>query len=203
VEDNQGGTALFLATLTGRVEVVRFLINNGADVDHQMKDGSTALMLAAKGGSMELLELLIANRTNSSLRASTRSSVLALNWPDGMTALGCAIQHHGLGAAATLLWNYHRVSVLNSGVTNADLVTELCDIGVAKSLNKAFSGFFQKDSPLKYNHHPRARAIGGVLQKRGGSLAMQNAHAAVVSVLGTLAGQELSACWDEVGDWLH
>lgn len=58
VEDGGGSPALILAIKTGRMEVVKALLDYGADVNADYKSW-TALGLAAHNGRLEIVELLI------------------------------------------------------------------------------------------------------------------------------------------------
>jgi ankyrin repeat protein len=56
--DDDGFTALLLASTWGHPEVVHLLIKAGADVNAQDKDGATELMHASQAGHTEIVELL-------------------------------------------------------------------------------------------------------------------------------------------------
>lgn len=55
-----GQTALMLATSHGNYEMVRMLLEAGADINIQDEDGSTALMCAAEHGRMDIVKILLA-----------------------------------------------------------------------------------------------------------------------------------------------
>lgn len=54
-----GQTALMLAVSHGRQEMVRALLQCGADVNVQDDEGSTALMCASEHGRAEIVKLLL------------------------------------------------------------------------------------------------------------------------------------------------
>ncbi|CAF3996688.1 unnamed protein product [Rotaria sordida] len=54
-----GETALFIATLKDRIDVVKFLIEKGAQVNIQNHCGVSPLHLCAKSGNQELVQMLI------------------------------------------------------------------------------------------------------------------------------------------------
>ena len=56
--DNEGTTPIMYASLSGRKEMLKFLLKQGADVDGKDIHGTTALMCAAQGGHHELIEFL-------------------------------------------------------------------------------------------------------------------------------------------------
>jgi len=57
--DDIGLTALMTAALDGDAEVVKLLLESGADVDAKGSDGYTALMVVAGVGETEVAKLLI------------------------------------------------------------------------------------------------------------------------------------------------
>ena len=63
------------AAAAGETEMVRLLLQAGADADAAEPDGTTALMLAAQAGSFEVVELLLAAGASGSARdASGRAA---------------------------------------------------------------------------------------------------------------------------------
>ncbi|KAM4038902.1 KN motif and ankyrin repeat domain-containing protein 2 [Anomaloglossus baeobatrachus] len=77
-----GQTALMLAVSHGRLDVVRALLQCGADVNVQDHDGSTALMCACEHGHVDIVSLLLAIPTCD----------VALTDNDGSTALSIALE---------------------------------------------------------------------------------------------------------------
>jgi ankyrin repeat protein len=66
--NHPGWSALHYASTNGHLEIVRFLLDNGAYVDPESPNGTTALMMAARGGHIQIVKLLIdrgANISNS------------------------------------------------------------------------------------------------------------------------------------------
>ena len=57
----QGETVLMYAAWHGRLEVVKFLIDKGADVNAKDKDGETALSLVSAKNQPEVVEYLKAH----------------------------------------------------------------------------------------------------------------------------------------------
>lgn len=56
-----GQTALMLAVSHGRLDMVKMLLDVGADINLQDDDGSTALMVAAEHGHVDIARLLLAH----------------------------------------------------------------------------------------------------------------------------------------------
>lgn len=76
-----GGTALMLAAARNHLEIVKFLISHGANVNQADDGGGTALIYAVWKGNKEIVALLLKNGAN--VHAKTR---------DGRTALSIAKQ---------------------------------------------------------------------------------------------------------------
>ena len=74
-----GWTPLHYAAFEGRTEVVRYLLEKGADKDAPAPNGFTALMLAARGGHIDTARLLLYEDADLTVRG-----------PKGETALGIA-----------------------------------------------------------------------------------------------------------------
>ena len=56
--NNEGYTALMLASVNGRIEVLRLLLDAGADKNMADNDGDTAAMLASLRGHVDIVSLL-------------------------------------------------------------------------------------------------------------------------------------------------
>ncbi|XP_051170986.1 uncharacterized protein LOC127287884 isoform X5 [Leptopilina boulardi] len=84
-----GQTALMLAVSHGRMDMIKLLIDAGAEINIQDDDGSTALMCAAEHGHIDIVRLLL-NQPNCD------SSILDT---DGSSALKIALEagHHNIG----------------------------------------------------------------------------------------------------------
>lgn len=91
-----GQTALMLAVSHGRLDVVRALLQCGADVNVQDHDGSTALMCACEHGHVDIVSLLLA----------VPSCDTALTDNDGSTALSIALEA-GQNDIAMLLYAHN------------------------------------------------------------------------------------------------
>ena len=56
--DAEGWTALMFASTNGKLDLVKYLISKGADVNHKAKDGTSALSWAIKNKSVEIIKIL-------------------------------------------------------------------------------------------------------------------------------------------------
>ena len=56
-----GQTALMLAVSHGRLDMVKMLLEAGADINTQDDDGSTALMCACEHGHVDIVKVLLAH----------------------------------------------------------------------------------------------------------------------------------------------
>ena len=65
--NHPGWSALHYASTNGHLEIVRFLLDNGAYVDPESPNGTTALMMAARGGHIQIVKLLIDRGANISI----------------------------------------------------------------------------------------------------------------------------------------
>jgi hypothetical protein len=74
-----GWAPLHYAAFEGRAEVIRYLLEKGADKDALAPNGFTALMLAARGGHIDTARLLLYEDADLTVRG-----------PKGETALGIA-----------------------------------------------------------------------------------------------------------------
>ena len=84
-----GQTALMLAVSHGRLDMVKLLVDSGADLNIRDEDGSTALMCAAEHGYMEMVKYLM-SQADADLTAKDN---------DGLTALAVAMEagHRDVG----------------------------------------------------------------------------------------------------------
>ena len=60
-KNKDGETALMLASSEGHLEIVKLLIEKGADVNVKNEDGKTALTLASRYGHLEVVKYLVEN----------------------------------------------------------------------------------------------------------------------------------------------
>ena len=75
-EPSAGSTPLITASLFGKIEVVRALVEAGADVNYQNKEGSTALHTAAFFCHPEIVGILLDNGADKSIRNNAGSTSL-------------------------------------------------------------------------------------------------------------------------------
>lgn len=74
--DASGWTPLLAAAGTGEVEIVKMLLDGGADVDGRAKGGWTPLLFAARKGRAEVVRLLVKHHANPSTRLDGGSTLL-------------------------------------------------------------------------------------------------------------------------------
>lgn len=98
-------TALMLATSHGNYDMVRMLLEAGADINIQDEDGSTALMCAAEHGRMDIIKILLAQPDCDSTiqdlvskRKNTENTIrntifqYAISFQDGSSALKISLE---------------------------------------------------------------------------------------------------------------
>jgi len=73
-----GWTPLIYAATSNQLEVMRYLIDAGANVNAESANGTTALMMASRGGHTEAVELLLARGAEVNHR--NQSGATALSW---------------------------------------------------------------------------------------------------------------------------
>jgi ankyrin repeat protein len=79
IENSEGQTPLFVASLLGHIDIVELLVTNGAHIDHQdTTDGFTPLSLAAIRGHLHVVEYLIIQGANVNLKINRGDTPLML-----------------------------------------------------------------------------------------------------------------------------
>ena len=111
-------TQLQLAASRGEIELIKEIIDEGADINETNKHGKTALMLAAGNGRLEAVHLLL--KLNAAIDAQE---------VDGMTALMMAASDGKSDAVKALIDNGANVNVTNNygatAITNAAFFNHL------------------------------------------------------------------------------
>ncbi|XP_055316323.1 uncharacterized protein LOC129576009 isoform X3 [Sitodiplosis mosellana] len=88
-------TALMLATSHGNYNMVRMLLDAGADINIQDEDGSTALMCAAEHGRMEIIKILLAqSECDSTVQDLDGSTALKISLEAGYRDIGVLLYAH-------------------------------------------------------------------------------------------------------------
>jgi ankyrin repeat protein len=64
---HRGSSAIMIASKYGHIEIIRLLIQYGADIDAQNHQGQTSLMLASKYGHKECVQLLLEKGANPNI----------------------------------------------------------------------------------------------------------------------------------------
>ncbi|MEK6238475.1 MAG: ankyrin repeat domain-containing protein, partial [Planctomycetales bacterium] len=73
-----GFTALHIATHVGNVELMKFLLAEGAEVNARTEDGTTPLMTAAMEGKLAAASFLLANKADPNLKDDLDQTALSL-----------------------------------------------------------------------------------------------------------------------------
>jgi ankyrin repeat protein len=128
VQDHLGRAALHVAVALGNTDLVRALVEKGADtavVDH---DGITALMEACKLDNLEMVKLLA---TKPALNARSREGATALMWAAAYGRLRAVQALVALGADVNAVTNNGQVTALTAARTKGyiDIAKILADAG--------------------------------------------------------------------------
>ena len=76
--DQNGWTALHMASIKGYLEISELLTSSGADVNIRGRHGSTALHYASSNGHLEIVQLLLCQGADASIRDNGGRT--ALDW---------------------------------------------------------------------------------------------------------------------------
>jgi ankyrin repeat protein len=124
VENNDGETALHLASQMGQVDAARMLIECGADVTAQYNDGQTSLHLASQRGQVDAARMLI-----------ERGADVTAQKNDGQTPLHLATQWGQVDVARMLIEHGADVTAqTNDGETPLHLASQHGRVDVARML---------------------------------------------------------------------
>ena len=86
IADNFNRTALLNAALYGNQELVDWLIEKGADINHSDRNGYTALHFAAQEAHTEVLKYLLKHNANPNVQdihGNTPAVAAIVNWGGG------------------------------------------------------------------------------------------------------------------------
>ncbi len=72
----RGWTALMAAALSGRIEITKYLLSHGANVEAKMQGGETALFKAAGNGKLDIVRILIKANANVNAQDDNGNTVL-------------------------------------------------------------------------------------------------------------------------------
>ncbi|XP_065165706.1 KN motif and ankyrin repeat domain-containing protein 2 isoform X2 [Atheta coriaria] len=90
-----GQTALMLAVSHGRLDMVRMLLEAGADINIQDEDGSTALMCSAEHGHIEIVKLFLGQSDcDTTIKDVDGSTALQIAMEAGHRHIGVLLYAH-------------------------------------------------------------------------------------------------------------
>jgi len=81
VTDQEGRSALIIATASGRMEMMHALLQAGSSIDQQDKNGFTALMYAVRSRRLEATELLLSAKANTNIKNKANETALIIALP--------------------------------------------------------------------------------------------------------------------------
>jgi hypothetical protein len=127
--DKDGGTALMMASVTGRNEAVLALLAKGADVNTKDKDGLTALTHACMAGQSEVAQTLLANGANVNAKANNGLTVLIAACAVGHSEVVQVLLANGADVNATV---GNGATALSVSASNDKIATQLMKAGAKK-----------------------------------------------------------------------
>lgn len=160
-------TGLLLASWLGRSSIVKFLIDNGADVDTSDTNGRTPLHLATYAGKYECVKILL----------DAGAQVNAWDLTHSVTPIHCAASRGHLSCLKILI---QKGAEVNAGITNrsplhyavqslaADCVRELLEAGAIPNTPQVFT-----EAPLHVAATLGSSEIVRLLIKHGAAVTVQ------------------------------
>ncbi|CAF1411584.1 unnamed protein product, partial [Rotaria sordida] len=130
-----GQTALFMATLKDRVDVVKFLIQKGAHVNVQNRYGVSPLLLCAESGNYELVQALV--QAGADVNITPQGELAEENFLAGQTPLFGAAKKGHVEICEYLIQNGADVNAVTmTGATPLYTATEEGHLDVVRLLNR-------------------------------------------------------------------
>ncbi len=118
-----GQTALFIATLKDRVDVVKFLIKKGAQVNVQNRYGLSPLLLCAESGNFDLVQVLV--QAGADVNIKPQGKLAEEDFLAGQTPLYGAAKRGHIAICEYLIQNGADVNaVAMTGITPLYRATE-------------------------------------------------------------------------------
>ena len=111
IVNHEGQTCLMLAAQKDDAETVQWLIDNGANVNHQDKNGRTSLMFSAMSGFLKTQEALLKNGADPNIQDN-----------DGKTALIFSAQENQLESAKMLVEYNADITIKDNDGKNALMI---------------------------------------------------------------------------------
>jgi ankyrin repeat protein len=124
-----GQTALHIAAMNGKVDILTVLIARGASVNVQDENGITPLMLAARDGRLEAVQALIAQGAKIPVQDKLGENALHIAAAHGKTDVVSALLDRGADIRATtntglnaLVFALNRIAQPGANKNDTDLV---------------------------------------------------------------------------------
>ncbi len=130
ITKNNSATALMAASTKGHLEIVKYLIDEGAYINAENEEGYTALMWASSAGHLEIVKYLISKNANMNVKDN-----------NGVTALIAATQKGKLEVVRYLISKGANLNAVmsvedNSGVMHYLTALDMADLYKAKAIKE-------------------------------------------------------------------
>jgi ankyrin repeat protein len=123
-KDNDGQTALLLASYKGNLQLVQLLLANGADVNTKANEGMTALMGASLAGSLQVVRELLARKAEVNAKMDSGKTALSLAANEGHIEVVKVLLDNGVDVNAK--WNDGETALISFSISgHLDLVQSL------------------------------------------------------------------------------
>ena len=90
-----GWNPLIYAAWRGKAKLVKYLLDQGADIDAVAPNGTSALMMASRGGHIETVKLLLWELADPNLKTDSGASALSWAEKEGNTEIADLLKQAG------------------------------------------------------------------------------------------------------------
>lgn len=159
--DDQGRTALWHAAQRNRIEVVRLLLDHGADANARDSAGAPVLFLAAGGGRREIVDLLLQKGADIGTRNDAQETALHVAANYGRAEVAALLLDRGADIEARTKYQYTPLQYAAWQPRQ-----EIIDLLLAQGANPNSTGDNGSTALQAVAGSGRTAAVAALLQKR-------------------------------------